>query len=181
MAVNGTHSGFSYYYHQHQWILREAQAQHNTAIYQWAKAHPVTRATLAGYDGRKAYGYMAELKGDESNVFTPGLVLQKTFLSPVSVGGNLINSQQFQGNEGYNRQFKAFDRSAQLASLRLPVALFWGARDGNVTIDVGRQADSLLINSPKRLVTFDASWHTPQETENERFTSEVLDFIKTYR
>lgn len=181
IAVNGTHSGFSYYYHQREWLLRTAKAQNNQPIYNWTQANPVTPMNLLAYNRDQAFSYMKELGGDKSNVLSPGLIVQKTFFSPVATAGNVLNNSRLARNQDIIRQFKAFDRSAYLPQIKLPVALFWGKMDGNVPIEVGRETDSLLTNCPKRFVTFDKSWHSPQETENTRFTSEVIDFIKSYK
>lgn len=181
IAVNGTHSGFSYHYHQREWLLKAAKAQNNQPIYDWCQANPVTPTTLSAYDDAQAYRYMVKLGGDQSGGITPGFIVQKTFFSPVTMPGSVLNVLQFFRNKDVTRQFKAFDRSAYLPQIKLPVALFWGKMDGNVPIEIGRETDSLLTNCPKRFITFDKSWHSPQETENGRFTSEVIDFIKTYK
>jgi pimeloyl-ACP methyl ester carboxylesterase len=177
IAVNGAHSGFSYIFYQREWVLRKAQEMNNQKIYDWALAHPVTRATLPDYDDLQLYSYMEKLGGDET-AFPLGTVIKKTFFSPVMTGGSLINIAKL---PVYLEAFKSFDKSTVLADITIPVGLFWGEKDGNVTIEVGREAFQLLTNSPKKLVTFPNSWHGPMVTENEAFTRETISFIEQYR
>jgi pimeloyl-ACP methyl ester carboxylesterase len=184
IAVNGAHSGFSYHYYQREWVLQKAQEKDKQTIYQWALAHPVTQATLADYDVDQLYDYMVELGGDETKYFTPGLLLKRTFFSPAMLGGfavnNVLTSPEFK-EEKINRPFKEFDKSSALVGITIPVGLFWGEKDGNVRIEVGRETYQLLTNSPKRFVTFPDSWHSPMETENEAFTRQTIGFIEQYR
>ena len=98
-------------------------------------------------------------------------------------GGYLVNKKKAADNpeELVFGPGKLFDKSPALAGINIPVGLFWGEKDGNITVEVGREAYQLLTNSPKRFVTFPNSWHIPMATENEAFTRETIDFIEHYR
>lgn len=185
IAINGTHSGFSYHYFQREWVLKKAQETNNQEAYQWALAHPVTRANLHDYDGGQLFEYMAALGGDETELsaLSPGKVLKKAFFSPLILGGYIVNKKRAINNpeELVFGPGKRFDKSVALANTTIPVGLFWGEKDGNVRIEVGREAYQLLTNCPKRFITFPDSWHIPMETENEAFTRETIAFIEQYR
>jgi pimeloyl-ACP methyl ester carboxylesterase len=126
---------------------------------------------------------MVDLGGDPTKVLSTEQVLQKTFFSPFMAGGYLVNHKRAIDNkeELIFDPGRVFDQSAALANITIPVGLFWGEKDGNVRIEVGREAYQLLTNSPKRFVTFPDSWHIPMATENEAFTRETIDFIEQYR
>jgi pimeloyl-ACP methyl ester carboxylesterase len=185
IAINGAHSGFSYYYYQRQWVLQEAEKKNNQEAYQWALAHPVTRANLPDYDVTQLYKYMAELDGDPTELAatSTGNILDKTFFSPGLLMGYFMNGKKIgtHNEELIVKPFKVFDKSAALANITIPVGLFWGEKDGNVRIEVGQEAYQLLTNSPKEFVTFPNSWHVPMETENEAFTRETIKFIEQFR
>ena len=81
IAVNGTHSGFSYHYFQREWVLQKAQEKNNREIHQWTHAHPLTKANLPDYDVYQLFKYMVALGGDPTKVLSTGQVLQKMFFS----------------------------------------------------------------------------------------------------
>ena len=184
IAINGTHSAFTYYYYQREWVLQKAQEKNNQEAYQWALAHPVTRTNLPDYDATQLYTYAFDLGADptELSALSPGNVLETVFFSPGTIG-YFMNGQKIwtHNEELIVRPFKAFDKSAALANITIPVGLFWGEKDGNVPIEVGREAYQLLTNCPKKFVTFPNSWHIPMELENEAFTRETINFIEQYR
>jgi pimeloyl-ACP methyl ester carboxylesterase len=127
IAVNGAHSGFTDYYYQREWVLRKAQEKNNQEAYQWALAHPLTRANLPDYNVTQLYTYMYDLGGDETKLsaLSPGNVLKTTFFSPGTIG-YFMNAKEGQAHvdELIVEPFKRFDKSAALANITIPVGLF---------------------------------------------------------
>ncbi|WP_400190615.1 alpha/beta fold hydrolase [Hymenobacter sp. B81] len=178
MAVNGVYSNYRWLVQMREWVLREARQQGNTAAESFALANPVTPQTLMTLDWQQYYRYMLDLDGNPVSLYdNKKFLLQYLFASPNTALGQFSHGNAYSGFD--KTQLLQYDRSAQLPTVRIPVALFWGRKDGVVPIEIAHETQALLTNAPsKDLVTFDNSWHEPFVAEQAKFVREVLRFVQ---
>jgi len=68
---------------------------------------------------------------------------------------------------------KTFEKGDLLKNVTVPIGLFWGAKDGIVPVEIGRQSRTLLTNSQVTWTTFEESWHEPFITQTADFVGRI--------
>jgi pimeloyl-ACP methyl ester carboxylesterase len=183
IAVNGTHSGFSYYYWQREWVINETKvlrlsSEIHAEAHEYAINHPVTEDSWHTYDGYDLYEYMVELGGydnySQDSISTISYFDQ--VYSPMASWSEFVNTY-FAAGQSLFDQFSYFDLTDDLDRITLPGMLIFGKHDGNVPVEIGMEMDSLLINSPHEFEIFQNSGHSPMLDEPYNFYYSVGRFI----
>ncbi|RAK02679.1 pimeloyl-ACP methyl ester carboxylesterase [Larkinella arboricola] len=177
MAVNGTFSTFRWLVQMREWILREARLQNRTEIEKYAQENPVTRENLGTYKWPELYKRMLDLGGNPVSIYDDkSFVLNYLFASPNTA------LAQFSHPEAYtdygDHEIRTYEKGPLLKNIEIPVALFWGKKDGVVPIEIGYETRDLLSKTVPAFVTFEQSHHEPFITETDRFVAEVLKFVR---
>jgi len=177
MAVNGVFSSYRWLYQMREWVLREARRQGKADAEAFALATPVTPQSLPTLDWQRYYRTMLELGGNPVSLYDDKkFVLNYVFASPNTALAQFGHGKAY--STYFEQQLLQYDRSALLPTLRIPVALLWGRKDGVVPVEIAYETQALLTNAPgKEVVTFDESWHEPFVTEKSKFVREVLRFV----
>ncbi|MFC5409733.1 alpha/beta fold hydrolase [Larkinella bovis] len=177
MAVNGTFSTYRWLYQVREWVLQEAKRQQRSEIEKYALDHPITAENLPTYNWEELYRRMVDLGGNPVSLYDDKkYVLNYLFATPNTALGQFTHGKAY---EEYGKtEIRTFEKSSQLRQIRIPVALFWGKKDGVVPLGVASETRTLLTATTSKLVTFENSWHEPFVTETDRFVEEVLDFVK---
>jgi pimeloyl-ACP methyl ester carboxylesterase len=177
IAVNGVYSNYRWLYQLREWVLREARQQHDATIETFSVANPITPQTLLTVDWPQYYDYMLKLGGNPVSLYDDKkFLLEYLFASPNTALGQFSHSNAYQNFA--KQQLLQFDRSALLPEIRIPVALFWGRKDGVVPVEIAYETQALLTNAPsKSLVLFEQSWHEPFVSETDKFVQEVLRVV----
>ncbi|MGA0555955.1 alpha/beta fold hydrolase [Larkinella sp. VNQ87] len=177
MAVNGTFSTYRWLVQMREWVLREARQQNKPDIEKYVEAHPVTRENLATYEWPELYKRMLDLGGNPVSIYDDkAFVINYLFASPNTALAQFSHPKAYTEYGDY--EIQRYEKSDQLKTVRIPVALFWGQKDGVVPIEIGYETRELLVNAPKSFVTFEESYHEPFISETDRFVAEVLKFVK---
>ncbi len=71
--------------------------------------------------------------------------------------------------------------TSQIALIDKPTLLMWGAYDMVVAPELGRSAFNELTIDEKELIIFNRSGHSPMINETDLFTTELINFIETYK
>lgn len=175
IALDGTYSTYDWLVQVRAWVLREARAKGDSEAEEFMLAHPVTRENMRNINWGDWYSRMFRLG---ANPVWPtddkGYVLRQWFKMPHSKLSQSANTGQY--DRYYAEEIFNFDRRALLKNVRIPVALFWGVKDGIIPIEVGYQTRELLT-APVTFVRFEDSWHAAFHTEKEKFTEELLHFV----
>lgn len=158
-------------------MLREARQQGNATIEAFASANPITPQTLFTVDWPQYYHYMLELGGNPVSLYDDKkFLLEYLFASPNTALGQFSHGNAYQNFD--KQQLLQYDRSALLPEVRIPVALFWGRKDGVVPVEIAYETQALLTNAPRKsLVLFEQSWHEPFVSETDKFVQEGLRFV----
>lgn len=177
IAVNGTFSTYRWLVQMREWVLRAARQQNNTAIEQYVQARPVTAENLGTYEWPELYKRMLDLDGNPVSIYDDKkFVINYLFASPNTALAQFSHPKAYA--EYGETTIRGYDRSAFLKNIQIPVALFWGKKDGVVPIEIGYETRDLLTKTAPTFVTFDQSYHEPFISETDRFVAEVLKFVR---
>lgn len=176
VALNGTFATFDWLKTVQQWVIEQAKAQNDAEAAQYMNNLTLTRENMAAtVKWGDWYSRMFRLG---ANPVWPtddkGYTRKSWFGTPYSKPSQITNTSQYDGY--YTREIFAFDRRDLLKNVRIPVALFWGAKDGIMPIAHAYQTRELLT-VPTEIIRFDNSWHTAFHTEREKFAAEILKFV----
>lgn len=181
IALDGTYSTYHWLQRVREWAIREARAQNDAEAEQYMSDLALTRDNMRSVvKWGEWYPRMFRLganpvwpSGDK------GYTWRQWFHSPHSKPSQMANTSRYDAY--YAEEIFNFDRSALLGAVRIPVALFWGVKDGIIPIEVGQDTRLLLTAAPEvRWVEFENSWHAAFHTEQPKFNRELLDFVSTY-
>lgn len=177
MAVNGTFSTYRWLYQIREWGIRQARLQGKAEKLQYLLDHPVTAENVRTYPWEKLERTVHELDANPVSVMSDGTyVLDYLFNSPNTALAQFGHFKHY-GDWAKNEMI-GFDKTAQLKDVRIPVALFWGVKDGVVPVEIGHETQALLTNTRSTLVRFDQSWHEPFITETNAFAEAVRQFVR---
>lgn len=177
IAVNGTFSNYRWMYQMREWVLREAELQNNAEAKAYMESHPVTPETLETLDWQKIYRYMLDLNGNPVSLFDDKkFVLNYLFATPNTALAQFSHGKAYE--EYSKKELLFFDKSQSLNTIKIPVALFWGTKDGVVPLEIAYETQALLINTSTEIVLFDESWHEPFVSQTNKFIQEVLKFVE---
>ncbi|GAB3178065.1 alpha/beta fold hydrolase [Telluribacter humicola] len=177
MVVNGMYSFANWLMSVHDWALREAQRQKNTEAEKYLRDHPVTLENAATIEWEPIYRWMYKLGGNPVSLYDDGkYVINYAFNSPNTALAQFTHSKAY--SYYGNVESRQFEKGPLLRDIRIPVALFWGVKDGIVPVAVGEATKQVLTNAPVTEVRFSESWHEPFITETAKFTQAVLDFVR---
>ncbi|MDX1943420.1 MAG: alpha/beta hydrolase [Saprospiraceae bacterium] len=175
IALDGTYSTYDWLVQVREWVIREARLKSDTEAEEFMLAHPVTRENMRQINWGDWYSRMFRVganpvwptddKGYNFNIW---------FKMPHSKFSQIANTSQY--DHYYAEEIFNFDRSELLKNVRIPVALFWGAKDGIIPIEIAYKTRDLLT-APVTFVSFENSWHSAFHTENEKFSKEILSFV----
>lgn len=175
IALDGTYSNYDWLVQVREWALRAARAKTDDEAEAFMLAHPINRETYRSVNWSDWYSRMFRLG---ANPVWPtddkGYVFNLWFKMPHSKFSQMTNTGQY--DPYYAEEIFNFDRSAFLKNIKIPIALFWGAKDGIIPIEVAYKTQELLP-APATFVRFENSWHSAFHTENEKFIKELLQFI----
>ncbi|WP_266367058.1 alpha/beta fold hydrolase [Tellurirhabdus rosea] len=177
MMVNGMHSYYRWLYHVREWALREARRQNHTEAETYLLAHPVTPENTATIDWEGIYRWMYKLGGNPVSLYSDKkFVLDYAFDSPNTALAQFTHGKAY----GYYGEVESrrFEKGPLLAGVRVPIGLFWGAKDGVVPLELSGETKALLTGTTVTSVTFHDSWHEPFVTETARFNAAVRDFVR---
>ena len=177
IAVNGMFSYYNWLYHVREWALREARFRKNREAETYLLANPVTPENTATIDWEGIYRWMYQLGGNPVSLYSDGkYVLNYAFNSPNTALAQFTHGRAY----GYYGEVESrnFEKGPLLTNIRVPIALFWGVKDGVVPLEVGRATKPLLTNARVTEVDFAESWHEPFVTETDTFTRAVLTFVR---
>jgi len=179
MAVNGMYSYYRWLYHVREWALREARRQQNREAETYLLAHPVTPENTATIDWEAIYRWMYKLGGNPISLYS-----DKKYIADYALNSHNTALAQFTHGKAYGYygevESRQFEKGPLLKTIRVPVGLFWGAKDGVVPLEIAGETKAELVNSPVTEVTFAESWHEPFVTETSRFNAAVRAFVKAH-
>ncbi len=179
VAMNGTFSTFDWLKSVQKWIIEQAKTQNDAEAEQYMKNIQLTRDNMASVvQWGEWYSRMFRLG---ANPVWPsddkGYKRKLWFATPHSKPSQMTNTAQY--DDYYAREIFTFNRRDLLKNVRIPVALFWGAKDGIMPIAHAYETRELL-SVPTNIIRFDNSWHTAFHTEQEKFAMELLRFMEQY-
>ncbi|MFN7118650.1 MAG: alpha/beta fold hydrolase [Saprospiraceae bacterium] len=178
IALDGTYSTYDWLVQVREWVIREARLKNDKEAEEFMLAHPVTRENMRSINWGDWYSRMFRVG---ANPVWPtddkGFVFNQWFKTPHSKFSQIANTSQY--NDYYAKEIFNFDRSTLLKNVKIPVALFWGAKDGIIPIEVGYKTRDLLTTSVT-FITFENSWHSAYHTENEKFSEALLNFVNEH-
>lgn len=177
IIVNGMFSYYNWLYNVRDWALTEARKQKNKEAETYLLAHPVVPENTATVDWESIYRWMYQLGGNPVSLYNNGqFVVNYAFNSPNTA------LAQFTHGKAYSYygdvESRLYEKGDLLKNVRVPIALFWGVKDGVVPVGVGQATKPLLTNARVTEVDFAESWHEPFITETAKFNQSVLDFIR---
>ncbi len=177
VMVNGMFSYYNWLFEVREWALREARKQNNAEAMAYLTAHPVTRENAATVDWEGIYRWMYKLGGNPVSLYSDRkFVINYAFASPNTA------LAQFTHGKAYHYygavESRTFEKGALLSTVRVPVGLFWGVKDGVVPLEVAQATRPLLTNTSVTEVNFENSWHEPFVTESDAFANAVLAFVR---
>lgn len=181
IVLDGIYSTYDWLQRVREWVIREARAQNDTEAEEYMSNLTLTRDNMRSVvKWGEWYSRMFRLganpvwpSGDK------GYTWRQWFHSPHSRPSQMTNTNHYDAY--YAEEIFTFDRSALLGTIHIPVALFWGAKDGIIPIEVGQDTKLLLTNAPEvKMVEFENSWHAAFHTEEVLFSQELLDFVSQY-
>ncbi|WP_234734679.1 alpha/beta fold hydrolase [Tellurirhabdus bombi] len=177
IVINGTFSTYRWLYQMREWILREADRQGNADAKDYMLAHPITEESVKTLDLAALYRYMFDLGGNPVSLYDDKkFLLNYAFASPNTALAQFTHPKAY---EEYGKtELRRFEKGALLKNIRIPVALFWGTKDGVVPVGVGYETRDLLSNTRTSFVAFEESWHEPFLTETDKFIQAVLEFVR---
>lgn len=177
IAVNGMFSYSNWLYYVREWALREARLQKNTEAETYLLATPVTLQNTATIDWEGIYRWMYTLGGNPVSLYSDGkYVISYAFNSPNTALAQFTHGKAY----GYygNVESRTYEKGPLLKNIRVPIALYWGVKDGVVPLEVGRATKLLLTSARVTEVDFAESWHEPFVTETGKFTQAVQHFVR---
>lgn len=179
VAMDGTFSTLDWLKTVQQWVIEQAKAQNDAEAAQYFENIQLTRNNMAAtVKWGEWYSRMFRLG---ANPVWPsddkGYNRKLWFATPHSKPSQMTNTAQY--DDYYAREIFTFDRRDLLKNVRIPVALFWGVKDGIMPIAHAYETQELLT-VPAKIVRFDHSWHTAFHTEPEKFAAEILKFVDTH-
>lgn len=177
IAMDGTFSTYHWLQQVQKWVLDEAARQGDTEAQQYMSQIQLTRENMAQtVQWGEWYSRMFRLG---ANPVWPsddkGYNWRLWFATPHSKPSQMTNVAQY--DHYYAREIFTFDRRELLKDVRIPIALFWGAKDGIMPLAHAYETREQL-SVPCDLVVFEQSWHSPFHTENEKFTDALLQFVQ---
>ncbi len=179
MMVNGMFSYYRWLYQVREWALKQAREKGNVEAENFLTANPVTAQNTATVDWEGIYRWMHKLDGNPISLYSDKkYVINYAFNSPNTALAQFTHSKAY----GYygDVESRKFEKGGLLENVRVPIGLFWGAKDGIVPLEVGEETQVLLKNTEVTRVTFAQSWHEPFITETSQFTQAVRSFVSQH-
>lgn len=178
IAMDGIYSTYDWLVQVREWVIREATAQGDAEALAFMQGNPITRENMRSINWGDWYSRMFRLG---ANPVWPtddkGYVFSLWFRKPHSKLSQMANTGQY--DRYYAEEVFNFDRGPLLKNVTIPVALFWGVKDGIIPVEMADRTRQLL-GRPVTFVPFFNSWHSPMHTEREKFGSALLDFVKQH-
>lgn len=176
IALNGTYSTYDWLNTVQQWVIEQALAQNDAEALQYMQniqLRPDNMASVVQWG--EWYSRMFRLG---ANPVWPSddkaYAFKLWFATPHSKFSQITNVARY--DDYYSREIFTFNRRALLKDIHIPVALFWGAKDGIMPIAHAYETRELL-STPTEIVRFEQSWHTAFYTEPDLFARELLRFV----
>ena len=176
MMVNGMFSYYRWLFQVREWALKGAREKGNKEAEDFLLANPVTPQNTATVDWQGIYRWMHKLDGNPVSLYSDmKYVVNYAFGSPNTALAQFTHSKAY----GYygDVESRTFEKGNLLQYVRVPIGLFWGAKDGIVPLEIGLESKELLKNAPVTQVTFAQSWHEPFITETGGFVNAVRTFV----
>lgn len=177
VALNGTYATYDWLLRVREWVIREARQQGDTEAEQYMSGIDLSRENMRdAVQWGEWYTRMFRLG---ANPVWPSddkkYAWNLWFKSPHSKFSQMTNTAQY--DDYYAREIFTFDRGALLTSVRLPVALFWGVKDGIMPLEVAYDTRERLTTTVQ-LTLFENSWHSAFHTEKDKFSAALLEFVR---
>lgn len=176
IAVNGIYSSYRWLYNMREWVLARADERNDQRARNFALENPLDPETILSYPWLTLYRHMYRLDGNPVSLYSDGrFVTNYTFFSP-----NLTFAQFTHGKHYGNvteTDGLVFEKGNDLQNITIPVALFWGEKDGVVPVAVANETFGLLTQTQPELILFTESWHEPFVTENKKFIEAARLFL----
>jgi len=176
VAMDGVYATYDWLLQVREWVMREAAAQGDAEALTFMQNHPITPENMRTVSWGDWYSRMFRLGAnpvwptdDKDHVF------YLWFKTPGSKFSQLANIGHY--DHYYAEEIFTFDRSQLLKNVTIPVALFWGKKDGIIPIEMAYRTQERLERAVP-LVVFDNSWHSPMHTEQAKFSQALLDFVQ---
>lgn len=178
IALDGSYSTYDWLVQVRAWVMREAAAQGDTEALSYMQTQFISADSMSHVDWGAWYSRMFRLGANPTwPSDDKGYDFNLWFKSPHSQFSQVNNTGQY--DNYYTREIFRYDRRGLLKNITIPVALFWGAKDGIIPIELGYQTRQ-LFERPVDFVRFENSWHSAFHTENEKFSKSLLDFVKMH-
>lgn len=181
IVLDGTYSTYDWLQRVREWVIREARAQNDAEAEAYMNSLVLTRDNMREvvkwgewYSRMFRLGANPVWPGDDKSY-----IWRQWFSTPHSKPSQIANTALYDAY--YNEEIFNFDRSNLLGNIRIPVALFWGKKDGIIPIETGHDTRSLLTGVGEvEMVVFENSWHAAFHTEQDQFSQELIDFLEQH-
>jgi len=124
--------------------------------------------------GFEAEGLLDQIVPGEGSESEFGLATSPIFSLAAYYSG-LVTANQI------TPETEQYAMTGQLNNITIPSLLLWGKYDFVVPPALGRTALDNIGTPDKKLVIFDFSGHSPMDTEADKFVTEVIEFVDTYK
>ncbi|HCZ35543.1 MAG TPA: alpha/beta hydrolase [Cytophagales bacterium] len=179
MAVNGIYSSYRWLHNMREWVLARATELNDADAKNFVLENPLEQESILSYPWLELYRHMYRLDGNPVSLYSDAsFVSNYIFFSP-----NLTFAQFTHGKHYGNvteTDGLVFEKADDLQNITIPVALFWGEKDGVVPVALAYETRDLLTQTSVELVLFNGSWHEPFVTENKKFIEAMRVFMDQY-
>ncbi len=159
-----------------EWVIAHAEDHKKQESWKDALAFYDDNPTITMDNVREHAGYVGDADGyvyTEAGQALMDSALGEAFASPITIGAMFVPSGL--SNE---LDFVNLDMRDHLPLIDVPTVVFWGAHDGILPEQTGRDLFDEIGTAEKEFVLFEGSAHSPFLDEPKRFERETRRFLE---
>lgn len=179
IVVNGIYSSYRWLYNMREWVLARATELNDVDAKNFALEHPLEQESILTYPWIDLYRHMYRLDGNPVSLYSDAsFVSNYIFFSPNLTFAQFTHGKHY--GDVTETDGLVFEKANELQNITIPVALFWGEKDGVVPVALAYETQDLLTQNSVELVLFSESWHEPFVTENHKFVKATKTFLDSH-
>ncbi len=179
MVVNGIYSSYRWLYNMREWVLARATELNDLDAKNFALENPLEEESILSYPWIELYRHMYRLDGNPVSLYSDAsFVSNYVFFSPNLTFAQFTHGKHY--GDVTESDGLVFEKADDLQNIGIPIALFWGEKDGVVPVAMAHETYDLLTQTSRELVLFTESWHEPFVTENKKFITATRLFVDNH-
>jgi pimeloyl-ACP methyl ester carboxylesterase len=176
IAVNGIYSSYRWLYNMREWVLARATALNDVGAKNFVLENPLEQKSILSYPWIDLYRHMYRLDGNPVSLYSDAsFVGNYVFFSPNLTFAQFTHGKHY--GDVTETDGLVFEKADDLQNITIPVALFWGEKDGVVPVALAHETYDLLTQTSREVVLFTESWHEPFVTEHKKFIEATRQFV----